>query len=45
MQIEQQRVPMALELYAAGYCNGTVAIDGVQLAMSSGNIDAGTIKM
>ena len=38
-------LPMALELYAAGYCNVTVAIDGVQFAMSSGNIDAGTIKM
>jgi hypothetical protein len=31
--------------YGAGYCNVTAAIDGVQFAMSSGNIDAGTIKM
>ena len=27
----------------AGYCNVTAAIDGVQFAMSSGNIDAGDI--
>jgi len=33
------------EAYVAGYCNVTAAIDGVQFAMSSGNIDAGTIKM
>ena len=31
--------------YGAGYCNVTAAIDGVQFAMSSGNIDAGTIKL
>ena len=31
--------------YVAGYCNVTAAIDGVQFTMSSGNIDAGTIKM
>ena len=31
--------------YVAGYCNVTAAIDGVQFSMSSGNIDAGTIKM
>jgi len=31
--------------FGAGYCNVTAAIDGVQFAMSSGNIDAGTIKM
>jgi len=29
--------------YVAGYCNTTTAIDGVQFAMSSGNIDAGDI--
>ena len=28
-----------------GYCNVTAAIDAVQFKMSSGNIDAGTIKM
>ena len=31
--------------YTAGYCNVTAAIDGVQFAMSSGNIDAGSIKL
>ena len=29
----------------AGYCNTTVAIDGAQFSMSSGNIDDGIIKM
>jgi hypothetical protein len=29
----------------AGYCNVTTAIDGVQFSMSTGNIDAGTIKL
>ena len=31
--------------YGAGYCNVTSAIDGVQFAMSSGNIDSGKIKL
>ena len=31
--------------YISGYCNVTAAIDGVQFAMTSGNIDAGTIKL
>ena len=31
--------------HAAGYCNVTAAIDGVQFSMSSGNIDAGKIKL
>ena len=31
--------------YKTGYANVTAAIDGVQFAMSSGNIDAGTIKL
>ena len=31
--------------YVAGYCNVTAAIDGVQFAMSSGNIDSGKIKL
>ena len=30
---------------AAGYCNTTTAIDGVQFKMDSGNIDAGVIKL
>ena len=32
-------------IHYAGYCNVTAAIDGVRFKMSSGNIDAGTIKM
>ena len=35
----------AITFYVAGYCNTTVAIDGVQFKFSSGNIDAGTIKL
>ena len=31
--------------FIAGYCNVTAAIDAVQFKMSSGNIDAGTIKL
>ena len=31
------------DVFVAGYCNVTAAIDGVQFAMSSGNIDAGVI--
>ena len=31
--------------YIAGYCNTTSAVDAVQFKMSSGNIDAGTIKL
>ena len=34
-----------VDTYYAGYCNVTAAIDGVQFSFSSGNIDAGTIKM
>ena len=33
------------DYFAAGYCNVTAAIDGVQFAMASGNIDAGTFKL
>ena len=32
-------------VHYSGYCNTTTAIDGVQFAMSSGNIDSGTIKL
>ena len=32
-------------IHYAGYCNVTAAIDGVQFKMSSGNIDAGLIKL
>ena len=31
--------------HVAGYCNVTAAIDGAQFKFSSGNIDAGTIKL
>ena len=31
--------------FMAGYCNTTTAIDGVQFAMASGNIDSGTFKL
>ena len=33
------------QVFASGYCNVTAAIDGVQFAASSGNIDSGTIKL
>ena len=36
---------ISYESYVAGYCNVTAAIDGVQFTMTSGNIDAGTIKL
>ena len=32
-------------ILVGGYCNVTAAIDGVQFTFSSGNIDAGTIKL
>ena len=35
----------AINSFIGGYCNVTAAIDGVQFAMSSGNIDAGTIEL
>ena len=33
------------DAFVSGYCNTTTAIDGVQFKFSSGNIDAGTIKL
>jgi len=33
------------QVYVAGYCNVTAAIDGVVFKMSSGNIDSGSIKL
>jgi len=36
---------LSLVGHVAGYCNVTAAIDGVQFKMSSGTIDAGTIKL
>ena len=35
----------AFDIFSAGYCNTTAAIDGVQFTMSSGNIDSGVIKL
>jgi len=40
-----QKADFTQNVYVAGYCNVTAAIDGVKFAMSSGNIDAGTIKL
>ena len=37
--------PYSTDDYRGGYCNVTAAIDAVQFKFSSGNIDAGTIKM
>jgi len=34
-----------IQSFIAGYCNVTAAIDGVQFSFSSGNIDAGVIKL
>jgi hypothetical protein len=36
---------LALDHYTAGYGNTTSAVDAIQFKMSSGNIDAGTIKL
>ena len=33
------------DVYVAGYCNVTAAIDGVQFKFSTGNIDSGVIKL
>ena len=35
----------SLDNFVSGYCNTSSAVDAVQFAMSSGNIDAGTIKL
>ena len=35
----------SMDVHAAGYINVTAAIDEISFAMSSGNIDDGTIKM
>ena len=37
--------PMAMDYYMAGYGNTTSVVDAVQFKFSSGNIDAGTIKL
>jgi hypothetical protein len=40
-----QESDYTMNSYVAGYFNVTAAIDGIQFKMSSGNIDAGVIKM
>ena len=39
------QAPFSTDDYRGGYCNVTAAIDAVQFKFSSGNIDAGTIKL
>ena len=34
-----------MDFFVAGYCNTTSAVNAAQFSMSSGNIDAGTIKL
>jgi hypothetical protein len=38
-------VNLSENVYVAGYCNVTAAIDAVQFKFSSGNIDSGVIKL
>ena len=40
-----RHVDQSNNVFTAGYCNVTAAIDGVQFKMSSGNIDSGVIKL
>jgi hypothetical protein len=39
------QVDLSADMYFAGYCNVTAAIDGVDFKFASGNIDSGVIKM
>ena len=41
----KMEVSVTGDFLVSGYCNVTAAIDAVQFKMSSGNIDAGTIKL
>ena len=43
--VHYQHSDYAFDTYTAGYINTTSAIDEIDFKMSSGNIDAGTIKM
>ena len=36
---------LSADMYFAGYCNVTAAIDGVDFKFASGNIDSGVVKM
>ena len=44
-RIESTESAYSKDNYSAGYFNTTSAIDAIQFKMSSGNIDAGTIKL
>ena len=43
--VDDSGSPLSVQFNIAGYCNVTAAIDAVQFSCSSGNIDAGTIKL
>ena len=43
--VDDSGSPLSVQFDIAGYCNVTAAIDAVQFSCSSGNIDAGTIKL
>jgi len=43
--VDDSGSPLSIQFNIAGYCNVTAAIDAVQFSCSSGNIDAGTIKL
>ena len=45
IEMYEDSAPGAIKLHTAGYFNVTTAIDEIQFKMSSGNIDAGTIKL
>ena len=45
IEMYEDSAPGAIALYTAGYFNVTTAVDEIQFKMSSGNIDAGTIKL
>ena len=42
---EYHQADYSIDGYVAGYFNTTSAIDAIQFKMSSGNLDAGTIKL
>jgi len=42
---EYYNVNFSIKCFTAGYGNTTSAVDAIQFKMSSGNIDAGTIKL
>ena len=43
--VDDSGSPLSVQFDIAGYCNVTAAIDAVQFSCSSGDIDAGTIKL